>query len=112
MLKKNAPAPTFAEAAMESRLDAGEPLLKLREAVDWGPLERKLKNLYVEGVGRPAYPPLALFRRMRRETVPVEAPLGAPLRALWLCFCAHPRTPPAASSSFVIRFRLCASAER
>jgi IS5 family transposase len=62
MLKKNTPAPTFAETEMENRLDPEEPLLKLRDAVDWEPLGRKLEKLYVEGVGRPAYPPLALFR--------------------------------------------------
>lgn len=62
MLKKNAPAPTFAEAAMEARLDPEEPLLKLRDAVDWTPLQRRLEKLYFADTGRPAYRPLALFR--------------------------------------------------
>ena len=62
MLKKQTPSLTFAEAAMESRLNPDAPLLKLLRAVDWRPLERKLEKLYVEGVGRPAFPPLALFR--------------------------------------------------
>lgn len=62
MLKKNPPAPTFAEAAMETRLDSNAPLLKLLRAVDWRPLEKRLEKLYFESVGRPAYPPLVLFR--------------------------------------------------
>lgn len=62
MLKKQTSAPTFAEAVLEKRLNPNAPLLRLLRAVDWKPLERKLEKLYIEGVGRPAYPPLALFR--------------------------------------------------
>ena len=62
MLKERMPAPTFAEAAMENRLDPKEPLLKLRDAVNWKPLESKLAKLYSKGIGRPAYAPLVLFR--------------------------------------------------
>jgi IS5 family transposase len=62
MLKEGMPAPTFAEVAMENRLDPKEPLLKLRDAVNWKPLENKLAKLYSKGIGRPAYAPLVLFR--------------------------------------------------
>ena len=54
-------------ARMEKRLDPNAPLLKLLRAVDWRPLQRKLEKLYFESVGRPAYPPLALFRVLRLQ---------------------------------------------
>lgn len=62
MLKKNAAAPSFAETLMEKRLNHDSPLLKLLRAVDWEPLRKKLEKLYYADAGRPAYPPLALFR--------------------------------------------------
>jgi IS5 family transposase len=62
MLKKETPAPTFAEQAVQHLLDPDEWLLRLRDSVDWKPLERKLETLYAKDVGRPAVPPLALFR--------------------------------------------------
>jgi IS5 family transposase len=62
MLKKTTPAPSFAETMMEKRLNHDAPLLQVLRAVDWRPLERKLEKLYFADAGRPAYPPLALFR--------------------------------------------------
>jgi len=62
MLKKNEPAPSFAETLMEKRLNQGAPLLQILRAVDWTPLQRKLEKLYYAEGGRPAIPPLALFR--------------------------------------------------
>ena len=64
MIKRQRSAATFAETAVESRIEPDEWLLKLRDTLDWKPLERKLEKLYADGVGRPAYPPLALFRVM------------------------------------------------
>lgn len=62
MIKKETPAATFAEQVVQNRIGRNHWLLQIRDTLDWKPLERKLERLYVKGVGRPAYPPLALFR--------------------------------------------------
>lgn len=63
MIKKTAPVPSFAEATLLRRLDPSHWLFRLRDAIDWTPLEKRLAALYApSGPGRPAYPPLALFR--------------------------------------------------
>jgi len=64
MIKKETPAPTFAEQAVQHLLDPDEWLFRVRDGVDWKPLERKLETLYSPDTGRPACPPLALFRVM------------------------------------------------
>jgi IS5 family transposase len=67
MIKKTDASRSFAEIALGDRLLPDEMLLELRDALDWKPLERKLETLYAPGVGRPAYPPLALFRILLLE---------------------------------------------
>jgi len=68
MIKKTAPVPSFAEQTILRRLDPGHWLFQLRDAIDWKPLEKRLEKLYVpSGPGRPAYPPLALFRILLLE---------------------------------------------
>ena len=62
MIKKTTPAATFAEQVVQNRIDRGHWLLQLRDTLDWKPLESKLERLYSKDQGRPAYPPLALFR--------------------------------------------------
>lgn len=63
MIKKTAPVPSFAEHTILRRLDPNHWLFQLRDALDWKPLEKRLEALYVpSGPGRPAFPPLALFR--------------------------------------------------
>src|SRR3990170_796837 len=49
---------------------------------------------------------------MRGRNLSLDAPFGAPPRALFPRFPSHARASPAAPISFTIRFRLCASAAR
>jgi len=53
---------TWGQFEAERRLPKDHFLMRINELIDFSPIEKALSELYSEGMGRPAYPPLVLFK--------------------------------------------------
>ncbi len=53
---------TWGQFEAERRLPKNHFLIRINELIDFSPIEKALRELYSEDKGRPAYPPLALFK--------------------------------------------------
>ena len=55
-------APTFADAFLPEGLGRNETLERIDALLDWEPIARLVAAIHAAPQGRPAYPPLAMFR--------------------------------------------------
>jgi IS5 family transposase len=55
---------SLADELVARRAGQNEQLGKIAELVQWQPLERMLKGIYAAGEGRPADPPLSMFKAL------------------------------------------------
>jgi len=53
---------TWGQFEAERKLPKDHFLMRINELIDFSPIEKALRELYSEDKGRPAYPPLVLFK--------------------------------------------------
>lgn len=53
---------TWGQWEAERRLPKDHFLMRINELIDFSPIEKALRELYSDRMGRPAYPPLVLFK--------------------------------------------------
>ena len=53
---------TWGQFEAERKLPKDHFLMRINELIDFSPIEKALSELYSDGTGRPAYPPLVLFK--------------------------------------------------
>jgi transposase len=103
------PQLSFADLEISARRPAPDVLSFLSAAISWPAIAASLAALYPAGRGRPAHPPLVLFRALllRRWFNLSDPGLEAGLRdrLSWQRFCGLALTDPIPDETTFCRFR-------